>query len=764
MTSIRIALNELRRITAGKLPRLAVAALVMIPMLYAGLYLYANHDPYANLDRVPAALVVEDTGATLSTGEKVAFGSRIAADLIRVRSFDWTETTAAKAATGVADGTFTFALELPATFSSDLASTAEFEPRQAGMRLITNDANNYLGHTIANQVVAEVTKSISTTVSQTAANRLLTGYTDIHASVSKAAAGASDLAAGVTSLDSGAATLSTAATDLVAGQKKLLAGTKSLDSGASDIAKGATTLKSGAVDLETGLGTVKTDTATLPKQTRALATGARKVADGDAQVVAAGKAVADQSQTLVDSFDDLDTALTKQLEDAGLTPAPIKQVLTETAKLRKPVEDANTKIQTANGKLGALSKGATDVADGNEKLAAAAPTLVAGIVSANTAAGKVASGAGDLATGATKLASGASDLEAGQQTAYDGATKLAKGATTLHGGTTKAKAGALDLEAGLAKGLKQIPNPSEAERTAMAATLGSPVAVTDDSLSAAGDYGVVSHRSSSACRRGSAATSCSCSSVRCRRARSRPVSRRYGSRGRLDSACPARHRPGDHRVPRRLAVARDPDRAAGRRDRIPHVGVDDFHRDRAHAGGVVRLDRQVPRSGLDGGAVGERGRHLSLPDLARAVADTASRATDELRSRRDASDALRRSERNAGPRRPGPARVRDRSAVAQLVGGVPPARLVGKEARAGVVDLNCGCSARPLMALLLHGGRHGVRGVHRGLGGPGGCGRDGICRHVRCARRRRAFGPLGNLVGFLDELAADRLVEHLCSA
>lgn len=489
MTSIRIALNELRRITAGKLPRLAVAALVMIPMLYAGLYLYANHDPYANLDRVPAALVVEDTGATLSTGEKVAFGSRIAADLIRVRSFDWTETTAAKAATGVADGTFTFALELPATFSSDLASTAEFEPRQAGMRLITNDANNYLGHTIANQVVAEVTKSISTTVSQTAANRLLTGYTDIHASVSKAAAGASDLAAGVTSLDSGAATLSTAATDLVAGQKKLLAGTKSLDSGASDIAKGATTLKSGAVDLETGLGTVKTDTATLPKQTRALATGARKVADGDAHVVAAGKAVADQSQTLVDSFDDLDTALTKQLEDAGLTPAQIKQVLTETAKLRKPVEDANTKIQTANGKLGALSKGATDVADGNEKLAAAAPTLVAGIVSANTAAGKVASGAGDLATGATKLASGASDLEAGQQTAYDGATKLAKGATTLHGGTTKAKAGALDLEAGLAKGLKQIPNPSEAERTAMAATLGSPVAVTDDSLSAAGDYG-----------------------------------------------------------------------------------------------------------------------------------------------------------------------------------------------------------------------------------------------------------------------------------
>lgn len=63
MSALRMAFNELRRITSGKLPKLAVLALALVPLLYASLYLYANKDPYANLNHVPAALVVKDKGA-----------------------------------------------------------------------------------------------------------------------------------------------------------------------------------------------------------------------------------------------------------------------------------------------------------------------------------------------------------------------------------------------------------------------------------------------------------------------------------------------------------------------------------------------------------------------------------------------------------------------------------------------------------------------------------------------------------------------------
>jgi len=100
MTSFRIALGELRRITAGRLPRLAVLALVLIPTLYAGLYLYANHDPYGGLERVPAALVVEDTGSTFD-GKDVDFGRDVADRLLDADAFDWEEVDRATAVAGV---------------------------------------------------------------------------------------------------------------------------------------------------------------------------------------------------------------------------------------------------------------------------------------------------------------------------------------------------------------------------------------------------------------------------------------------------------------------------------------------------------------------------------------------------------------------------------------------------------------------------------------------------------------------------------------
>ena len=58
MTALRMALSELRRLTAGRLPKLAVVALLLVPVLYGGLYLYANHDPYGRLNKIPTAVVV----------------------------------------------------------------------------------------------------------------------------------------------------------------------------------------------------------------------------------------------------------------------------------------------------------------------------------------------------------------------------------------------------------------------------------------------------------------------------------------------------------------------------------------------------------------------------------------------------------------------------------------------------------------------------------------------------------------------------------
>ena len=87
MTALRMALSELRRLTAGRLPKLAVVALLLVPVLYGGLYLYANHDPYGRLNKIPTAVVVEAEGTTLATGEKLNVGPQVADELEKSKSF-----------------------------------------------------------------------------------------------------------------------------------------------------------------------------------------------------------------------------------------------------------------------------------------------------------------------------------------------------------------------------------------------------------------------------------------------------------------------------------------------------------------------------------------------------------------------------------------------------------------------------------------------------------------------------------------------------
>ncbi|MEV8377308.1 YhgE/Pip domain-containing protein [Kribbella sp. NPDC056861] len=489
MTSIRMAMSELRRLTAGRLPKLAVIAMILVPTLYGGLYLYANHDPYGRLDQVPTAVVVEDSGTTLSTGEKLSVGPQVAEELVKSKSFEWHQVNRAEATEGVENGTYEFALVLPKTFSADLASSAEFQPRQANLELLTNDANNYLAHTIANQVVAQVTKSVAAQVSETAASKLLAGFSTIHGQITKAAGGAGQLQSGLTSAATGVGKLQSGAGQLNTAQQQLAAGATKLNGGLTQASKGAGDLANGAGQLSSGLGTLKTKTASLPADTRKLANGADQVADGNEQIAGVGKQVATASSALLSDLTTFDQGLAARLKARGFTQTQINQVAAETARLRGPVVAANTKIQSTSKQLTQLASGARQVATGAQKLADATPALTGGISSAATGAGQLNTGATQLKSGIGTLQSGASQLAAGEQQAVTGQGQLLTGVNSLSTGVGKLKTGATELNTALTNGAKQIPDPSPEARKAVAETLGAPVGLKNDSQATADSYG-----------------------------------------------------------------------------------------------------------------------------------------------------------------------------------------------------------------------------------------------------------------------------------
>lgn len=498
MTVVRLAISELRRVSAGVLPVLAVVAMVVIPTLYSGLYLFANRDPYGALHRVPAALVVEDRGATSTDPEgatsEVRYGEQVARRLLDGDAgFGWVETSRADATEGVRSGRFDAALVIGPSFSADLVSSERYEPRRASLTLVTNDANNYLSATIAQTIVGDVRDSIAEQVGTQAARTLLDGVATIRADLADGVSGVEELVDGSAELAQGTGELVDGTARLSQGAQEVAQGSGRLAEGAGTLADASRRLDDGSATLATGLGTLRSRTTDLPAQTRELADGARAVADGNAEVAAVGRDAAARTRQLVGDLAagraELDAALAGLVADGTLTPDEAAEISAVLQRAGTAVDETATRVEGAAGRLDELSAGSAQVAAGAGALADASPELADGIATAARGGAELATGSAELASGAGTLAQDTATLAGGAGQVSDGAARLASSSVTLRDGTTRLQQGTTELADGLRQGLEKIPDLDETTRQDTARTIADPVAVEDDGIARAGSYG-----------------------------------------------------------------------------------------------------------------------------------------------------------------------------------------------------------------------------------------------------------------------------------
>ena len=368
---------EFRRLTANPMSIVALVALMCVPVLYGGLYLWANQNPYANLDRIPAAIVVDDAGATVG-GKAVSYGDDVAKQLVSDGSFQWHRVEQGSAARGVDDSKYDFSITFPKDFSTALASASGTNPHRAIVTLTTNDTNSYLASTIGTQAAEKIRTAIVQQVNEEAAKQFLVGLADIRSQLVTA----------------------------VGGADKLVDGSASAQSGASLLADGTAQLASGSQELSGKLGQ--------------LAAGAQQVSDGAAQVAAGNRELATQANQagaaaaqLAAEAPATGQQLIQELQARGVDSSVIAQVQASLASIDTTVQSGNRRIQSAVGQIDQLSAGADQVAGG---------------------ASQVASGSQQAADGASQLASGAA-------TAASGSAQLRDGLTSLHAGTAQLRDG-----------------------------------------------------------------------------------------------------------------------------------------------------------------------------------------------------------------------------------------------------------------------------------------------------------------------------------
>ena len=426
---------EFARLTSSRIGIASLIALMTVPLVYGGLYLWGNQDPYSSLDKVPAALVVLDSGTTVA-GTATNYGAKAAQSLLSDERFGWVEVTAAQAAAGVKNGTYDFGITFPSDFSARLASASGDTPRSARLQLTTDDTNSYLSTTIAKQAAEAVRVEIAKQVGAEASITLLGAVGDIRDGLLKADEGASKLADAAAAAASGAASLSSGSSSLASGLASLASGLVKLDAKASALPSSLSRLNSGAATLASGL-------ATSAQSATALKSGAATAASLAPQAA--------QQQRIIDA-----------LTLAGATPAEIAQVTAQLAGLATATARVSMGISTQLvPNLTAAAAGSAQLASGTAALNTSAPALASAMHSASAGTAQLSSGAGELSSGASALDSGTA--------------LLASGSTTL--------------ESSLSNALKKVPVTTKAGRQATADLIANPLAVTQTAITQAANYG-----------------------------------------------------------------------------------------------------------------------------------------------------------------------------------------------------------------------------------------------------------------------------------
>ncbi|HEU0190184.1 MAG TPA: YhgE/Pip domain-containing protein, partial [Mycobacterium sp.] len=430
--------TDLKRYSRGTMPRVALITIVVLPLLYGAMYLWAFWNPFAAIDKIPVALVNEDRGATVA-GRQLDAGASVAEGLVKSGQLDLNQVSKQQAAKGVSDGTYYFSITVPADFSAAVVSPAGPNPQKAQIQFRFNDANNYLASVMGQNAAREVLNQVSAKVGQQVIGTALTEVTD---EVKKAADGASQLSDGSRTL----------AENLAAARD------------------GSTRLADGAAQLSAGI--VRATDPLLKMADDLAATGADPNAAGAAATRLSGniKSVAERIGSLNLNYQQAAGIVNQVVDALHANPDPSVRGLGDTLA-------GAQRLLSATGMDPATDDGLTQLRNNAQQLENDLADPNSGLRSLMTHALD-----GGLKSDLVKLRTGASDLDAG-------AHQLGGGLVQLTDGGNRLQDGAQQLASGLGEADRRVSALTDQQRVEVSSILASPVGVDMDFTHHAATFG-----------------------------------------------------------------------------------------------------------------------------------------------------------------------------------------------------------------------------------------------------------------------------------
>ena len=463
--------TELKRFSRGVMPRIALVTIILMPLLYGAMYLWAFWNPFGEVNKVPVALVNIDRGAMVQ-GKELNAGDQVSQALLDSGELDLHLVSPDEAAQGVSDGTYYFSLTLPENFSEAVASPTSDNPRKAQLQFAFNDVNNYLATIIGQNAAQQILNQVGATIGAQSVETVLLGLTDAGAGLKQAADGAQQLSAGMTTANDGAA--------------QLASGSKTLADNMVTARDGAATLADGTAQLSAGIDTATGGILALTDGLGQLDVGAGQLGNGATELSGGVTQVVDTLNVLGDTQAQATQLVGQAVAALRLNPDPVSQQIANALAPAQDILRTQGFGESTMGQLAELKSGAQQLA---YQLGDPSSTFRAGLSAAVGGGGELRSGLVQLRDGGQQVNAGAQTLSSGLVQLTDGSIELSDGAAQLAEGTPKLQAGASELATKLTEGSGQVPSWTDEQRTAAAQTLSSPVELHETYKNRAATFG-----------------------------------------------------------------------------------------------------------------------------------------------------------------------------------------------------------------------------------------------------------------------------------
>ena len=374
--------KEFTQIIKSKKILIPIIAVLFVPILYAGMFLWAFWDPYKQLDDLPVAVVNLDKGAVFD-GKPIEVGKGLVDNLKDNTSFKWEFVSEKEAKKGMEGRKYYMLVRIPDDFSSNATTLLKDEPKPLNLEYIPNESLNFLSSQIGGTAIEKIKGEVASTLTKTYAEKMFDSIQDVSKGLADGAEGASKLHDG--------------SSELHDGSSKVTDGLHTLQGKSGE-------MKDGVGKLFDGSGKVTVGLNTLNGKTGEMQIGIGKLVDGSGKVT-------NGLNTLNSKTSEMQTGIGKLIDGSGKVTAG---------------------LNTLNNKTGEMQKGIGELHDGSEKVTGGLNKLV-------SKSGELQKGTTDLSNGMGKLAEGQSQLEKWSQ-------EIQKGLQDLNSNVQKSVAGLGEMQ------------------------------------------------------------------------------------------------------------------------------------------------------------------------------------------------------------------------------------------------------------------------------------------------------------------------------